>query len=93
MDFTFHPDDRVDYIGNKTFTDDKGKPLSLHGRIGTVLARVSGHESVYTVDFDGDGFIMGGNVLRLHRFTKQELENERQQLDVTIRRRLKADED
>ena len=91
MSRTFMPFDRVDYVGTKTFEDDQGKPLNLKGVIGEVQARVGGSESGYVVDFDGDGFVMSADVLQHHRFTKQELEKERE-VAVTLRRKHYEDD-
>lgn len=88
---SYMPGDRVDYIGGKQFLDNQGKPLSLKGVVGTVLAKVKGHEDVYSMDFDGDGFIMMGRVLQLHKFTKQEIEKER--AEVLVRRRRLVDDE
>ncbi len=71
------PGDRVDYVGNKTFTDNKGEALSLYGKVGTILSRVQGTENGYSVEFGDDGFVMGGHVLKAHKFTQKELERER----------------
>ena len=85
MNHNFMPGDRVDYTGSKTFKDNKGNPLNLRGVIGTVLARVGKTDNGYTVEFDGDGFIMDAHVLTVHKYSKQEIERER--AEVLVRRR------
>jgi hypothetical protein len=90
MDRKFQPGDRVDYTGGKNFTDDHGKPLSIRGVVGEVQSRVGKTEIGYVVDFDGDGFIMDARVLQLHKFTKQEIDKER---ETVIRLRRKRNEE
>jgi hypothetical protein len=87
----FMPGDRVDYLGTKQFTDQQGKPLSIRGVVGEIQSRVGKTETGYIVDFDGDGFIMDAAVLQLHKFTKQEIDKERE-VEVRIRRRRGEDE-
>ena len=91
MKRSFMPFDRVDYTGNKTFKDEHGKPVNIKGVVGEVQARVGNSTSGYVVDFDGDGFVMDESVLQHHRFSKQELDKERE-VEVRLRRKRYEDD-
>lgn len=50
--------DRVKYFGTKQFTDEKGLPLSLMGKVGEVVARVSNDQDRYVVEIEDESYLL-----------------------------------
>lgn len=86
----FQVGDKVNYVGSKTFIDDKGNPMSLKERLGIICARVQRTEDEYVVDFSDDSFIL--HEKNLVRFAGYKEGKEPKEPEVT-RRRKKTEDD
>ena len=64
----YMPGDRVKYVGNSTFTDDSGHATNLTGKVGEVIAKISGEDFGFVVEFGDDSYVMDGRNLKRHYF-------------------------
>jgi hypothetical protein len=59
----FLPGDKVKYVGSTSLRDNKANILSVSGKIGEVVAKVTGEPNGFVVEFGDDAFILNGDNL------------------------------